>query len=134
LWAMLVVEENPAAKPQIQKWVDLRTRLIKNPDYYAYVVTDDGWKIVGFADGSVQVALDTGETYVEGFHMYVLPEHRKGRAGHDLHKMGTDLMKRVGAKFFRRYVNVINERMMTRMKRKGHSVRLYVIDEKVRGE
>jgi GNAT superfamily N-acetyltransferase len=131
LWAMLVLEENPIAKPQIRQWAELRNRLIKNHDYYAYVVTDDAGKIVGFADGSVQVALDTGETYVEGSHMFILPEYRKGQAGRFLHKMGTDLAKRVGAKFFRRYVNVINERMMTRMKRKNHSIRMYVIDEKV---
>lgn len=130
LWADLVIEENPQANPQKQAWSDGHRRLIRLGDFFAYVTEVHG-AIVGFATGMMDTDLETGERYLEGGHMYVSPLYRKGRAGALLHRMGTEVCRKHGAKIFRRHVSATNERMMSRLQAKGHVVREYTVDEAI---
>jgi hypothetical protein len=133
LWAALVMEENPEAKPDRRAWENMQKRLFALRNYYAYVA-ENGNGVVGFNNGLVLTDMETGERYVEGGNFYVLPEHRMGFAGRMLHRNSFQVAKSVGAKFLRRHVSTKNQRMVDRMmKSRKHVVKEYIVDEMIGG-
>ena len=132
LWADLVLEENPEACPQKQLWGEQQRRLMRLKNYHPYVTVVNG-VVVGFATGFVDTDLETGKPYLEGGHMYVAPLYRKGRAGALLHRMGIEVCRKHGVGIFRRHVPANNERMMSRLRLRGHIVREYTVDERMGG-
>jgi len=130
LWAALVREENPKARPDVKMWCGLQEHLINNDNYHCYVVEIAG-QIVGFNNGLLLTDMETGETYLEGGHFYVLPDHRKSMAGFKLHRNGMDVARATGAKFLRRKVSAGNKRMMDRLNRGIGTIKEYVVDEGV---
>lgn len=135
LWSALVLEECPSACPHVSKWNRMQEDLIGLPSYYAFVAHENG-NAVGFINGLILTDIETGETYVDGGHLFVLPQYRKSRAGALLHRKTYDVAKENGAKFLRRKVSTKNERMIRRMqKRMGtkYFIKEYVVDELMEG-
>lgn len=131
LWAMLILSEDPASRPDKAGWADLQGQFMGLDLYYAFVV-ETGGRVVGFNNGLISRDLATGAPYVEGGHFFVLPEHRGGRAGALLHRMSFRVGKEHGCAFLRRKVHAGNERMMRRILAKGCTVREYIVDEVIR--
>jgi len=133
LWSMLVMDEDNNACPDIKRWSELQRSLIPMDIYHPYVVEDNG-KIIGFGTGITAICYMTGKVYIEGGHMYVHPNHRKGLAGMKLYKMGLEVAKKAGASFFRRHVPAVNNRMVKRLTNKGHIIKEYTVDEIIGGK
>ena len=133
LWESLVLEENDSANPNKEAWSEMQRDLMQNPAYYAYVTETQG-VIVGFATGLLTMDLEhKGELILEGGHMFVSHLYRKGKAGALLHRMGTEVARKHGAKRFRRHVPASNDRMVKRLQRRKYIVREFTVDEGVGG-
>ena len=130
LWENLVLEENPEAKPNKEMWREQQKTYMMSDAYHPYVVVSNNL-VVGFATGFAKIDLENGEQYLEGGHMYISPMYRKGKAGRMIHKMSIEVSKKIGARFFRRYVSAANERMMRRLTIKKYVIKGYLIDEEV---
>lgn len=135
LWAELVLEELPKARPDISRWCQIQHMLISNPDYHAWVSEDNG-EVTGFTNGMVQVDIQTGQRYMDGGHLFVTKQHRKGMAGLKLHRVCYRVCRDNGARFVRRKVSAFNKRMVDRMNKhlgNGHTIIEYIVDETIGG-
>ena len=135
LWAALVIEENPNAHPNIERWKDIQRQLFGLNNYYIYVAEENG-EVIGFNNGLFLVDIETNEPYIDGGNFYVLPKYRKGLSGMRLHRNSFEVAKSLGAKFMRRKVSANNKRMMDRLTShagKSHFVKEYIVDEMVGG-
>lgn len=135
LWVALVMEENPNANPDSQRWIDIERKMFDLKDYYAFVVEENG-NVVGFNDGLLLTDLETNEPYIQGGSFYVLPQYRKGPCGIKLHRNSFQVARNIGAKFLRRKVSANNKRMVDRfikMDGKKHFIKEYIVDEMIGG-
>jgi GNAT superfamily N-acetyltransferase len=136
LWASLVIEENPGAHPDIERWCEIQKDLFNLKNYHVFVTEEDG-QVVGFNNGLVLTDLETGDIYVDGGNFYVLPEYRKGSSGMKLHRNSLNMARVVNAKYLRRKVSANNKRMMERLNDslgKTHFIKEYIVDEMIGGE
>lgn len=136
LWADLVLEENPDAKPDRVAWAKMQSGLIGRDNYTMALAVVDG-KIVGYANGLFTIDMVTGVPFMQGGNLFILPEYRKGEAGRRLHRASLEDSKLMGCQFMRRKVSATNKRMVRRMKKgiesKRFKIKEYIVDETLNG-
>jgi len=137
LWAALVLEENPDAKPDREAWAQMQAGLIGRENYVMALAVVDG-EIVGYANGMFTVDMVTGTPFMQGGNLFILPQYRKGEAGRRLHRASLKDSKVMGAQFMRRKVSASNKRMVRRMKKglasNKYHIKEYVVDEIIGGQ